>query len=96
MCIRDRVMKERGHLLIPIAFLLYMLIWSGKTVIFSAFWTIVVTIVVAQLRPISRMSVKDICDAFVAGAKSTVSVAIACACVGIIVGICGDVYKRQI
>lgn len=84
-----QVMKERGHLLIPIAFLLYMLIWSGKTVIFSAFWTIVVTIVVAQLRPISRMSVKDICDAFVAGAKSTVSVAIACACVGIIVGICG-------
>lgn len=85
-----RVMKERGHLLIPIAFLLYMLIWSGRTVLFSAFWTIVVTIVVAELRPISRMSLKDICDAFVAGAKSTVSVAIACACVGIIVGVCGQ------
>lgn len=84
-----QVMKERGHLLIPIAFLLYMLIWSGKTVIFSAFWTIVVTVVVAELRPISRMSLKDICDALVAGAKSTVSVAVACACVGIIVGVCG-------
>lgn len=84
-----KVMKERGHLLIPIAFLLYMLIWSGRTVIFSAFWTIIVTIIVAELRPISRMNLKDICDAFVAGAKSTVSVAIACACVGIIVGVCG-------
>ncbi|NBH33675.1 TRAP transporter permease [Clostridiaceae bacterium] len=83
------VMKERGHLLIPIVFLLYMLIFSGKTVIFSAFWTILVTIVVAELRPVSRMSVKDIGDAFVSGAKSTVSVAIACACVGIIVGVCG-------
>ncbi|MCI8763777.1 MAG: TRAP transporter permease [Lachnospiraceae bacterium] len=83
------VMKERGHLLIPIVFLLYMLIFSGKTVLFSAFWTIVVTILVAELRPISRMSFKDIGDAFVSGAKSTVSVAIACACVGIIVGICG-------
>ena len=83
------VMKERGHLLIPIVFLLYMLIFSGKTVLFSAFWTIVVTILVAELRPISRMSIKDIGDAFVSGAKSTVSVAIACACVGIIVGICG-------
>ncbi len=83
------VMKERGHLLIPIVFLLYMLIFSGKTVLFSAFWTIVVTIVVAQLRPVSRMSLKDIGDAFVSGAKSTVSVAIACACVGIIVGVCG-------
>lgn len=84
-----QVMKERGHLLIPIAFLLYMLIFSGRTVIVSAFWTILVTIGVAQLRPISRMSLKDIADAFVAGAKSTVSVAIACACVGIIVGVCG-------
>lgn len=84
-----QVMKERGHLLIPIAFLLYMLIWSGKTVIFSAFWTIVITVVVAELRPISRMNLKDICDALVAGAKSTVSVAVACACVGIIVGVCG-------
>ena len=84
-----QVMKERGHLLIPIVFLLYMLCFSGKTVIFSAFWTIVVTIVIAELRPISRMSFKDIMDAFAAGAKSTVSVAIACACVGIIVGICG-------
>ena len=83
------VMKERGHLLIPIVFLLYMLIFSGVTVIRGAFWTILVTIVVAELRPISRMSVKDICDAFVAGAKSTVSVAMACACVGIIVGVCG-------
>lgn len=83
------VMKERGHLLIPIVYLLYMLIFSGKTVLFSAFWTIIVTIVVAELRPVSRMSVKDISDAFVSGAKSTVSVAIACACVGIIVGVCG-------
>ncbi len=83
------VMKDRGHLLIPIIFLLYMLIFSGVTVIRGAFWTIIVTIVVAELRPISRMNVKDICDAFVAGAKSTVSVAMACACVGIIVGVCG-------
>lgn len=85
-----QVMKDRGHLLIPIIFLLYMLIFSGRTVIFSAFWTIMFTIVVAELRPISRMNLKDIADAFVAGAKSTVSVAIACACVGVIVGVCGQ------
>ena len=84
-----QVMKERGHLLIPIAFLLYMLIFSGQTVIRSAFWTIIVTIIVAELRPISRMTFRDICDALASGARSTVSVAMACACVGIIVGICG-------
>ena len=85
-----QVMKDQGHLFIPIAFLLYMLIWSGKTVIMGAFWTIMVTIIVAEFRSSSRMSIKDISDAFVAGAKSTVSVAIACACVGIIVGVCGQ------
>jgi len=85
-----QVMMDQGHLLIPIAFLLYMLIWSGKTVIVGAFWTIIVTIIVAEFRAVSRMSLKDICDGFVAGAKSTVSVAIACACVGIIVGVCGQ------
>lgn len=83
----SQVMKERGHLIIPIIFLLYMLIYSGRTVIVAAFWTIIVTIAVAQLRPISRMSLKDIADAFVIGAKSTIPVAMACAAVGVIIGI---------
>ena len=34
------------------------------------------------------MSVKDMVDALANGAKQTVSVAIACACVGIIIGVC--------
>ena len=82
------VMKEYGHLAIPLVFLIYMLFFSGKTVIMAAFYTILFTIVVAQLRPNTRMSRNDIIDTMVASAKSTVSVAIACACVGIIVGVC--------
>ena len=82
------VMKEYGHLAIPLVFLIYMLFFSGKTGIMAAFYTILFTIVVAQLRPNTRMSLNDIIDAMVASAKSTVSVAIACACVGIIVGVC--------
>lgn len=81
------VMKEYGHLAIPLIFLVYMLFFSGKTVIMAAFYTIIFTIVVAELRPNTRMSLDDIIDAMVASAKSTVSVAIACACVGIIVGV---------
>ena len=81
------VMRQRGHLLIPILFLLYMLFFSGTTVIYSAFWTIVVTIVVSWLRPSTRMSPKDILSALADGAKQTVAVAVACACVGIIVGV---------
>ncbi len=82
------VMKNYGHLALPLVFLIYMLFFSGKTVIMAAFYTIVFTIVVAQLKKNTRMSLKDILDAMVAAAKSTVSVAIACACVGCIVGVC--------
>jgi TRAP transporter 4TM/12TM fusion protein len=81
------VMRQRGHLLIPIAVLLYLLLFSGTTVIYSAVITIIATIITANFRKTTRMSFKTICDAFVDGAKQTVSVAIACACVGIIIGV---------
>ncbi|NLE16313.1 MAG: TRAP transporter permease [Spirochaetales bacterium] len=84
--VRD-VMRERGHLLIPIAFLLYMLLFSGATVIFSAFWAIVATIVVSMARKSTRMTVKQIFDAFSEGTRAVVSVAVACAVVGIIIGV---------
>lgn len=81
------VMKDKGHLLLPIFLLLYLLLFSGTTVVFSAVITIVATIIVAGFKKSTRMSVNDICDAFADGAKQTVSVAMACACVGIIIGV---------
>ena len=84
--VRD-VMRERGHLLLPIAFLLYMLLFSGATVIFSAFWAIVATIVVSMARKSTRMTGKQILDAFAEGTRAVVSVAVACAVVGIIIGV---------
>ena len=81
------VLKRQGHLLIPVFFLLYMLFFSGTTVIYSAVLTILVTIVVSWLKKETRMSVSDLIDALADGAKQTVSVAIACACVGIIIGV---------
>lgn len=81
------VLRERGHLLLPIAFLLYMLLFSGSTVIFSAFWAIVATIVVSQARKGTRMTVRQLLDAFSEGTIATVSVAVACAVVGIIIGV---------
>lgn len=82
------VMKTRGHLLFPVFFLLYMLFFSGTTVIYSAVLTIVVTVITAQLKKETRMSLQDLFAALADGAKQTVSVAIACACVGIIIGVC--------
>lgn len=81
------IMKEQGHLLIPIIFLLIMLFFSGTTVIYSAFYTIIVTVLVSMLRKSTRMSGRDIVDSLAEGAKSTVAVAVACACVGMIIGV---------
>lgn len=81
------VLKERGHLLIPLAFLIYMLFFSGRTILFSALLTILVTIIVAELRPATRMGLMDIIDALANGARTAISVAVACAAVGIIVGV---------
>ncbi|PKL23905.1 MAG: C4-dicarboxylate ABC transporter permease [Spirochaetae bacterium HGW-Spirochaetae-3] len=81
------VLKERGHLLIPLVFLVVMLFASGKTVIYSAFMTILVTIASSMLRKNTRMSLKDVGDALFEGTRSMIPVAIACASVGIIIGV---------
>ncbi|MDO5719548.1 MAG: TRAP transporter permease [Actinomycetaceae bacterium] len=81
------VLAERGHLLIPLFFLIYMLFFSGRTILFSALLTILLTVIIAELRPATRMTPKDIVESLELGAKTAVSVAVACAAVGIIVGV---------
>ncbi|WP_010647514.1 TRAP transporter permease [Oceanobacillus massiliensis] len=80
------VLKERGHLLLPIAGLVVML-YMGIPVGFSAFYTIILTVIVAAFRKTSRMGIKDILGAMEDGARQSLSVMIACAVVGIIIGV---------
>lgn len=80
------VMKERGHLLIPLIVLIYML-FSGYTPIYAAAWAIITTIVIAMIRKKTRLSIKGIIGALEDGTRSAVGVAMACAMVGIIVGV---------
>ena len=81
------VLKERGHLMLPLLFLIYMLFFSGRTILYSALLTILVTIAVSMLRRSTRMNVKEILEALEDGARSAISVAVACAAVGVIVGV---------
>ncbi|MDR8018181.1 TRAP transporter permease [Nesterenkonia aerolata] len=81
------VLKERGHLLIPLGFLIYMLFFSGRTILYSAFLTILVTVAIAMLRKTTRMSFRDILQALEDGTRSAIGVAVACASVGVIVGV---------
>lgn len=80
------VMKERGHLLLPIVFLIFLL-YRNVPIGHAAFYTIVATVIVAAFRKSTRMSVKDILGALDSGARQSLSVMVACAVVGIIIGV---------
>lgn len=80
------VLKARGHMLLPIAFLVYLL-GKGMPVGYAAAYTIGVTVVVSWLRPETRMGFADIIAALIDGAKQSLSVMVACAVVGIVIGV---------
>src|SRR5690625_2671210 len=80
------VMKERGHLIIPLIILIYML-FGGFTPIYAAVWAIISTVVVSMFRAKTRLSFKGILEAMEDGTRSALGVAMACAMVGIIVGV---------
>lgn len=82
------VLKERGHLLLPIFALVYFL-FKSVPISYAAFYTILLTIVFSSLRKSTRMSIKDILDALADGARQSLSVMAACAVVGVIIGVVG-------
>lgn len=80
------VLKEGGHLLIPLAGLVAFL-GSGVPVAYSALYTIVLTIIVAAFKKSTRMSFKDILFALEDGTRQSLSTIVACGVVGIIIGV---------
>ena len=80
------VLKERGHLLLPIIGLV-VLLFNNIPVSYAAFYTIVLTVIVSSLRNSTRMSIGDIFEALADGARQSLSVMSACALVGIIIGV---------
>ncbi|AET66869.1 TRAP transporter, 4TM/12TM fusion protein [Desulfosporosinus orientis DSM 765] len=80
------VLKERGHLIIPLAAIIYLLV-KGVTPTYAAFYGILVAIGASFLRKSTRMSWRGFLMALEMGAKGSISVAIATAVVGVIVGV---------
>lgn len=81
-----RIMKERGHLLIPIIVVIYLLV-AGYTPIRAALGAIASSIVCSALKKETRLSLQDIFEGLVNGARSALTVIAACACAGIIIGV---------
>ena len=81
------VIKERGHLFIPLFVIVGVLI-AGYSAPYAALLGIASVVPVAMLRKSTRpaITVKMLISALEAGALNTLSIAMACACAGIVIG----------
>ncbi|MBI1396589.1 MAG: TRAP transporter fused permease subunit [Betaproteobacteria bacterium] len=82
------VLRERGHLFLPLVVIVGVLM-SGYSAPFSALCGIASTIPTALLRRSTRQYVRlgNLLEALEFGARNTVSVALSCACAGIVIGV---------
>ena len=80
-----KCLMDRGHLLLPLFIVVFLLI-IGRSPFLAAFWGIVSSILVSYVRKSTRLSLNQIKDALEWGARSSLSITAACACVGFIVG----------
>lgn len=80
------IIKERGHMAVPLIILLTLII-IGFSPLVSSLISIVLIIIVGSLRKNTRLSLKDIIDALNESAKGAISIAVVCAVVGFIIGV---------
>jgi len=78
-------MRQGGQLFLAIGIIVVLMI-MGYTPMFAAFWAIMGTIALSFMRKATRMSAVDMLSALEEGAREAVSVSVACACAGIIIG----------
>jgi len=80
------VITERGHLIIPLIAIIYLLV-SGYTPMRAALWAIVLSIISSWLKKSTRIPPIEIVRALEAGARAALGVLAATACAGIIIGV---------
>lgn len=84
------VMRKQGYLVIPIIVIVYLLL-KGRTPLYAAFYGIVSSVVVTFLVSFKNSNTKAVSMSYVRaleqGARQSISVGVACAVVGIIIGV---------
>ncbi|MFZ5631988.1 MAG: TRAP transporter permease [Bacillota bacterium] len=81
-----KLMLKRGHLLIPLIAIIYLLV-EGKTPMLAALWAIYLAVAASYLRKDTRLSLGGIIGGLEQGARGALGVIIACATAGIIIGV---------
>ncbi|ABR46867.1 TRAP transporter, 4TM/12TM fusion protein [Alkaliphilus metalliredigens QYMF] len=79
------VIKQRGHLCLPLITLIIIL-FLGYTALYAAIFAMFSTIVASWLKKETRMYPRTILQALDEGARSVVGVGVACVIIGIVVG----------
>ena len=79
-------LRRGAHFFIPLALLIAVLV-LGYTPFRAAFIAIIVLVVVSMFRQESRMSVTEILETLILGARNSIVIAISCGCAGIVVGV---------
>lgn len=85
-----KVLKEGWYYALPILVLIVALLGFGLSANFAALFSIAVLLVIGFAKEWitnKRLPFKEVFDALVKASKTTVSVTIACACAGIVIGI---------
>ncbi|MDQ0257078.1 TRAP transporter 4TM/12TM fusion protein [Evansella vedderi] len=80
-------LKQKGHLLIPLFILIYLLLIERASPTLSAFWAIVSIPLCTYLRKDTRMGIRKIIQALQQGIRVSLMVVAACACAGIVIGV---------
>lgn len=83
-----KAMLERGHMLIPVVFLIGLLVF-GYSPLFSVFYSIISTLIVSAFSKKTRISLNAFFDSLIEGAQKALPIATACAIVGFTVGMVG-------
>ncbi len=82
-----RLLAEGWPFLAPPVILVFMLMYMHWSPTKAGFWAIVSTVAVSSLKASSRLTPRQILDALRAGTMSTLQVALACACAGVVVSV---------
>ena len=80
------VLRRGFHLLVGPAVLVYFLV-EGRSPLFAGFWALVAAVVMSQVRSDTRIKLRQTVAVLVESAQSAMPVALACATVGIVVGV---------
>jgi TRAP transporter 4TM/12TM fusion protein len=80
------VMLDKGQLMAPLGVIIYFML-AGYTPMYACIFATISVLLVAAVRPDTRMGIKKILKSLEHGARNGLPVAAACACAGIVVGV---------